>query len=73
MKVKKSAFLGSLLEPDSLAKILGVILSIDMACNILGPPKIPPKAEDKVAPQTPHNTSKGIAPNSISTLLLDFK
>ena len=69
-KVKNKAFLGSLLDPDSLAKNLGVILSKDMACSILGPPKIPPNADDKVAPQTPHRTKNGTAPNSIRTLLL---
>ena len=68
--VKNNAFLGSLFKPDSLAKNLGVILSKDMAWSILGPPKIPPKAEDKVAPQTPQRTKNGTAPNSIRTLLL---
>ena len=72
-KVKNKAFLGSLFNPDSLAKNLGVILSKDMACSILGPPKIPPKADDKVAPQTPERTKNGNAPNSIRTLLFVLK
>ena len=72
IKVRRRAFLGSLFTPCPFAKILGVIKSSDMACKILGPPRIPPKADDSVAPQTPPRTNSGIAPNSISTLLFVF-
>ena len=72
-KVKNKAFLGSLFFPDSLENIFGVILSKDIACSILGPPKIPPRADDKVAPHTPPRTKSGIAPKSINTLLFETK
>ena len=57
IKTINKAFTGSLLTPFPLLNIFGVTLSIDMACKILGPPKRPPKAEDKVAPQIPATTA----------------
>ena len=71
--VKNKAFLGSLLDPDSLANNLGVILSNDMACSILGPPKIPPNADDKVAPQTPHRTKKWNSSKFDKNIIVGFK
>ena len=44
-------------DPHEIANILGVNLSLDIACRILGPPKIPPKAEDNVAPHIPATTN----------------
>ena len=52
-----NAFTGSLFSPFPFSNIFGVTLSLDMACKILGPPKIPPRAEDKVAPQIPATTA----------------
>ncbi len=54
-----NAFLGSSVLPVPLAKILGAILSMAIACNIRGAPKMLPSADDKVAPQIPIITSAG--------------
>ena len=51
--VKMSAFRGSLVSPYPLPNILGMILSLAMACIIRGAPNIPPKADERVAPQIP--------------------
>ncbi len=55
-KVRIKALRGSLLLPTPLAKNLWVTLSPDIACKIRGAPKMPPKADDKVAPQIPAMT-----------------
>ena len=58
--VRMSAFRGSFNSPTPLANILGVILSLAVACKILGAPNILQKAEERVAPQIPAITSSGM-------------
>ncbi len=71
-KTRKRAFTGSLFFPLPFPKNFGVILSNDIACKILGPPKIPPKAEDKVAPQIPATTAGAYKAIFIKILLSVF-
>ena len=59
-KANKIAFLGSFATPCPLPKKEGTILSLAMACNILGAPRMLPRADDSVAPQMPATTSSGI-------------
>ena len=49
--------MGSSFLPFPIPNNFGVTLSIDMACKILGPPSIPPNAEERVAPQIPATTA----------------
>ena len=67
------ALTGSLFFPFPLPNNLGVTLSKDIACKILGAPKIPPIAEDNVAPQIPATTAGAKSAIFINILLSVFK
>ena len=60
IKVNRRALRGSLLAPYPLAKSLGTMWSLAMACNMRGPPSMPPSAEESVAPHIPAITKAGI-------------